>query len=229
MSIDNVEIVVARYNENLSWMLEPPFNEFKYTIYNKGPNDNFEKSNVTKIINIPNIGRCDHTYLYHIIENYNDLSLVTVFLPGSVQMQYKKIKAIEILNRIKFNNYENAVCIGSYSKNVLTQFKDFHIENYVATDIQNLQINRESNLKLSILRPFSKWYLYHFGNTRVNYFFINSIFSIHKNDITQHDISRYKKLIYGLSLHSNPEVGHYCERAWGAIFHPLKYTKVLLK
>ena len=229
MSINNVEIVVARYNENLSWILEPPFNEFQFTIYNKGPNDNFCKTNVKKIVNIPNVGRCDHTYLYHIINNYNNLSLVTVFLPGSTQIPYKKTKAIEILNRIKFNNYENAIFIGSYSKNILLEFKNFHLENWSASDMQNLQVNRESKLKLSILRPFSKWYSYHFGNTLVNYYSFYSIFSIHKNDITQHDISRYKKLIYGLSSHSNPEVGHYCERAWGTIFHPLTYTKVLVK
>ena len=69
-----IEIVIARYNEDLLWTLETPFNEFKYTVYNKGDNDTFEKTNVTKIINLPNVGRCDHTFLYHITENYNNLS-----------------------------------------------------------------------------------------------------------------------------------------------------------
>ena len=32
----NIEVVVARYNEDLSWTLEEPFNKFQYTVYNKG-------------------------------------------------------------------------------------------------------------------------------------------------------------------------------------------------
>jgi len=31
-----------------------------------------------------------------------------------------------------------------------------------------------------------------------------------------------------LSVGSNPESGHYVERSWGAIFHPMIYTKKLL-
>ena len=66
-----VEIVVARYNETLGWLNEYPFNQFKYIIYNKGDNYTFVKTGVQQIINLENVGRCDHTYLYHIIENYN--------------------------------------------------------------------------------------------------------------------------------------------------------------
>jgi hypothetical protein len=228
MSVSNVEIIVARYNEDLKWMLESPFNEYQYTIYNKGLNNNFNKNNVKKIINLPNIGRCDHTYLYHIIENYNSLSNITVFFPGSIDNPGKIEKAKSILNIIKNNNYEKAGFVGHYNKNILNKFESFCIDYHPASDSRNYHLNRETKLKKSILRPFNKWYLYHFGNLNVKFYSYNGIFSIHKNDIIQHDISRYKKLIYGLSLHSNPEVGHYCERAWGAIFHPFNYTKVLL-
>ena len=48
----NVYIVVSRYNENLKWLLEYPFTEFEYIIYNKGDDENFVKRNVKKIINI---------------------------------------------------------------------------------------------------------------------------------------------------------------------------------
>ena len=81
-----VKIIVARYNEDLSWMKESPFNKFRYIVYNKGINDDFEKCNVDKIIQLPNVGRCDHTYLYYIIENYNKLSDIAVFFLGSLNM-----------------------------------------------------------------------------------------------------------------------------------------------
>ena len=226
--IKNVEIIVSRYNEDLKWILEYPFNEFQYIVYNKGINDNFEKTNVKQIINLPNVGKCDHTYLFHIINNFNNLSNINVFFPGSINIPSKKEKAINILNRIKNNNYTKAVFVGSYNKNILNEFKNFQLDDWTTTELQNLQINHESKLKLSILRPYYKWYLYHFGNLKITYNTYNSIFSIHKNDIIQHDISRYQKLIYGLSLHSNPEVGHYIERSWGAIFYPFKNTNIVI-
>jgi hypothetical protein len=49
---NNIEIVVSRYNEDLNWLLEYPFNEFEYIVYNKGDNEDFEKTNVKQIINL---------------------------------------------------------------------------------------------------------------------------------------------------------------------------------
>ena len=77
----NIEIVISRYNENLEWLNYEPFNKYKNIIYNKGPNDDFCKTNNIKVFNLENIGRCDHTYLFHIIENYDNLADITVFLP----------------------------------------------------------------------------------------------------------------------------------------------------
>ena len=52
-------------------------------------------------------------------------------------------------------------------------------------------------------------------------------FAIHKLDIIKHPISRYQNLLAGVERHSNPEVGHYFERSWCAVFHPLKNTNVI--
>ena len=90
--MNNIEIIVSRFNEDLNWTQEAPFNLFQYTVYNKGNNENFNKTNVKQIINIENVGRCDHTYLYHIIENYNNLSNIIVFFPGSLNLVFKKNK-----------------------------------------------------------------------------------------------------------------------------------------
>jgi hypothetical protein len=70
------EIVIARYNEDLSWLKKLP-KSIKITIYNKG-NDNIEYP----FIKLPNIGRESHTYLYHIINNYDKLADQTIFCQG---------------------------------------------------------------------------------------------------------------------------------------------------
>jgi len=225
--MNNLEIIISRFNEDLNWTTEEIFNQYEYTVYNKGDNDNFNKSNVKKIINIPNVGRCDHTYLYHIITNYTNLSNITVFFPGSLDLTYKKNVAIEILNRIKHTG--QAIFIGEYSENIKNKFNDFKLDNWSSTNTQNFAKNNESSLELSKIRPFGNWFRYYFGNEIIKQFCYWSIFSIDKRDILQHPIMRYIILINQVNKSSNPEVGHFLERSWCAVFNPMKYTKFILR
>jgi len=220
----NVEIIVSRFNEDLNWTMEYPFNQFEYTVYNKGINDDFIKTNVTKIIKLNNVGKCDHTYLYHIIKNYNDLSNIVVFFPGSLDMYYKKEKAIKLLNLIIKNNFSKAYFIGDYQKNLFNTFKDFKLDEWKTTNEKNVTINSESSLQKCRLRPYGVWYRYFFGKKQAHWLSMWGIFSVDKRDILQHKKSRYELLIQTVNKHSNPEAGHYIERSWGAIFYPLIYT-----
>jgi hypothetical protein len=218
-----IEIVVSRYNEDLSWVKEYPFNQFKYTIYNKGSNQDFIKPSLYRIVQLPNIGRCDHTYLYHIVNNYNQLAPITIFLPGSIKIYYKKAVAIKLIHHIL--NSKNAVFLGLQTNNIKTKFANFTIDNWAATNPNNRINNSDIHLEPAILRPYGKWYKHFFGNTVVQKFCYMGIFSINKLDIIKHNINRYQQLLNAVSNHSNPEVGHYIERSWGAIFHPLVATK----
>jgi hypothetical protein len=218
-----IEIIVARYNEDLNWTNEYPFNQFKYSIYNKGPNDNFTKPSLYRVFQLPNVGRCDHTYLYHIVNNYANLAPITIFLPGSIQISYKKQIAIKLINHIL--NYKNAVFLGFEADSIQKHFGNFTLDNWSASDPNNLINNTDSKLYKANLRPYGKWYNYFFGNTIVKKHCYMGIFSMSKLDIIKHDITRYTQLLNAVSAHSNPEVGHYIERSWGAIFHPLIATK----
>jgi hypothetical protein len=221
-----VEIVVSRYNEKLEWLDEYPFNQFTYTVYNKGINQEFNKTNVLQIIDLPNVGRCDHTYIYHIVNNYNNLAPITVFFPGSIDgMEMKKNNAIKILESIK--KYKTAIFLGRRVNNLKTYFKNFTLDEWNCTNSENNSLNPESKLSPAMLRPFGKWYNYHFGNIIVKYYCIHGILSIHKLDIIKQPFIRYQQLLGALDKHSNPEVGHYIERSWAALFHPLLFTKVI--
>jgi hypothetical protein len=220
----NVDIIISRFNEDLNWTIEEPFNRFQYIVYNKGTNDNFNKTNVKQIINIENVGKNDHTFLYHIIQNYDNLSNVIVFFPGSLNLDYKKDKAKRILNNIIQSNFTKAYFVGQYNNDVKETFKDFTLENWETTDKQNFLLNNESALKKCILRPYGKWFNYFFGNIVAHWNTWWGILSIDKRDIIQHPIEQYKQLLHTVNTHSNPEAGHYIERSWGAIFYPLIYT-----
>jgi len=226
--IKNVEIVVSRYNENLEWLNHYPFNQFQYTVYNKGINENFNKKNVTKIITLPNVGVCDHTYLYHIVSNYdeNTLKPITIFLPGSVNMPNKINKAISILTKVLLK--QSAFLIGEYTENVFHFFKNFMIEYYTTGNSENFNLNNSGELIKSNIRPFGNWYRYNFGAINVRYYTMNGIFSLNKKDIMKYKKFRYEKILNQLSIASNLEMAHYMERSWSTICYPLLHTKVSL-
>ena len=79
------EIVIARYNEDITpWLILKNY----ITIYNKGePLLNIDNC---KIINLPNVGSCDHTYLYHIVNNYYNLADINLFITGSIGTLHEK-------------------------------------------------------------------------------------------------------------------------------------------
>ncbi len=220
----NVDIIISRFNEDLNWTIEEPFNRFQYIVYNKGTNNNFNKTNVKQIINIENVGKNDHTFLYHIIENYDNLANIIVFFPGSINLDYKKNKAKRILNNIIQSNFTKAYFVGYYNNNIKESFKDFTLDNWTTSDKNNYLINNESALKKCVLRPYGKWYKYFFGDLVAHWNTWWGILSIDKRDIIQHPIEQYKQLLHTVNTHSNPEAGHYIERSWGAIFYPLIYT-----
>lgn len=65
------DIVLSRYEEDISWT-KPFATEANLIIYNKG-------SPLNGTIRLPNVGRESHTYLHHIVHNYDDLAGWTIF------------------------------------------------------------------------------------------------------------------------------------------------------
>jgi uncharacterized protein YxeA len=219
----NYEIVVSRYNEDVNWLKEYPFNHFKITCYNKGPNAP-SKDCITpncNIKNLPNVGRESHTYLHHIIENYNNLAPVTIFIPGScVSASYKYDIFLNIIDLVHKSN--NSVFYGSSFNNVQMDNYNFTIDAYYNPNgnKENQNINSEQLLKLSPVRPYGKWYERCFGDVVVKVVCYFGIFAVSREHIQQHVKQRYINLMDYINDHSNPEVGHYMERSWGAVFYP---------
>jgi hypothetical protein len=218
----NVEIVISRYEEDINWINEEPFSKFKIICYNKGSPivDHHKIYKNCKVVKLPNVGRCDHTYLYHIITRYDSLSNVTVFLPASCMDSHKRDQTSKVMDAaIKT---QNTVLIGNISdKNIRETFYDFQLDNWKATNEKNNAMNPESKLKPSNVRPYGKWYdtnLHHAEDVNIVCYY--GIFAISKKHIVQNPVSYYQNLIEYVDDHSNPEAGHYLERSWGVIFYP---------
>ena len=74
---EKTDIVVARYNESLEWC--KPYASM-CIVYNKG--EPLKNNFGLKIRQLSNVGRESHTYLSHIIYNWDTLNEYTVFLQG---------------------------------------------------------------------------------------------------------------------------------------------------
>jgi len=69
-----LEIVIARYQEDLQWSANIGLPTL---VYNKGPEP------LPGAIQLPNTGREAHTYLHHIVSRYDQLADCTLFLQGN--------------------------------------------------------------------------------------------------------------------------------------------------
>jgi hypothetical protein len=156
--------------------------------------------------------------LYHVIKNYNNLADVTVFLPGSTDIAEKDEVGKGVISHVE-QNEDSYLPI--YTDDVYESFKDFKLDSWKATYGKNTELNAESELTPANPRPFGEWFRAHFGDMKVHRYGYFGIFAIHKRHILQHPIEYYQNLIKELEVSSNPEVGHYFERGWGAVFGPL--------
>jgi Protein of unknown function (DUF3431) len=68
-----IDVVVARYREDISWLSDPVFNTYNVFVYNK-----YEQSGLV----LPNVGRESHTYVHHIVQQFDNLADVTAFAQG---------------------------------------------------------------------------------------------------------------------------------------------------
>jgi hypothetical protein len=72
----NIELVVARYSEDLRWLRRVP-KTVRVTVYDK--HDSAPHPGAIRLINV---GREAHTYLWHIVQRYEELAPLTVFCQG---------------------------------------------------------------------------------------------------------------------------------------------------
>jgi hypothetical protein len=86
-----IELVVARYQEDLSWLRRVP-REIRVTVYDKSG------AGAPGSIPLPNHGREAHTYLYHIAFRYRALAELTIFAQGKpfdhAPDMHKRLRAI---------------------------------------------------------------------------------------------------------------------------------------
>jgi hypothetical protein len=211
-------LVVCAYNENIDWISKAEtLNKYdkiyvyikNIDVYNKKKNQLPKK---IKLISLPNIGSCDHVYLYHIIHNYDTLTNSITFSKGT----YKSIIDEYILND---NNYLKKYIMNSGNKNnnILRSFK---LDNWNFTNNKNLNFK----FKKSKFKNLEHYLLTLFNPKGVSILFEQSNLILYTGyfKVQKQNVHRYKKDIYKklISYEGGPnrEIDHYYERIWGLLF-----------
>ena len=214
-NISNLEIVVAVYEEDISWLNKIPPDMYSHMyIYNKGKAKEYSFPKST-VISLPNEGYEAKTYLTHITSRYDKLADTTLFIPGTAWT--KSYKRIQILTILKYLTQKNESAIfGITNKDVLDSEKDFVLSNYSYSNSANRSTNPETKLDPAILRPYGKWFEYTFSKEEAKCSTRNGILAVSRTDIHKRSRAFYLKLLSQLNSKS-PEVGHYIERSWSNI------------
>jgi Protein of unknown function (DUF3431) len=179
-----MKLVISRYKEDLGW-------EENYTsiIYNKG-------ESIPNTISLPNVGREGHTYIYHILSNYENLDEYTVFLQGnpfdhSQDLFYKLKEFEELQNKPDF----------------------FHLCKEILMDDGKGKPNHWVDI------PVSYYYNDLFKIPRTEFIYGSGAqFIVSKERILSRPKSFYSNIMKHLETHINPTSVYCYERMWQYIF-----------
>lgn len=204
----NFEIIVAHYNENLEWLR--PYAD-NVIIYHKW-NEIEPRFPVKKWIKLENVWREGHTYLYHIINNYDNLADISVFLQGNISdhvengSAYNKIeKYLDETKKIGFSMSSLSLLLKKEPQIIwYWKFKDMMDKN---------------NIKWKI-NTFSDFYYAVFKTRQpsIIYTFYCWNFAVAKERILKREKSFYENIINYLKVSSNPLEWYFLERLWVEIF-----------
>ena len=213
--------IITRYNEYIDW-IDYIIKDVDFIyIYNKGDNDNLFKYFVLtdeikakiSIERLPNIGRIDHTLVYHILNK--PLADNIVNLPGSILMCQKKGAYLSAIRR-RIKNYRE-FNKGFFSPRFIKVNHDYNytISNYQAEGA----CNKNNNKFIKSEYPdFQTWKKAIIDDRPIRYLAMRGMFIVAKENIEYIDKSIYEKLLISLSVGDNIENGHFAERIWGHLF-----------
>lgn len=204
-------LVVSRYRESVNWV--DCFGT--YTVYNKG-RDDLSAHHRANSVRLPNVGREAHTYLHHIVENYDRLEDVMIFSQGGYRA-HANFEPEEFLRRaLDLGDLGFSANLGDINGLVGSNSRDF--------------VLRWHGVDLHTKEPYElgEWLERATGEpwVRSRSVFWGATFSVRRDFILRRSRESYMSLIKTLDWSTNPMEAHFCERAWFNILNlPLNYVK----
>lgn len=219
MQKKQVEIVVAHYNEDLSWLLSAIAAECT-TIYTKGPE--VSPYAAGGAVNLPNIGREGHTYLHHIATHYHDLEEVTLFVQGRINDHVSE-SIEELVEQASELDATDILTCASRELKLFNAWNGTHCDLHSNAPVSKRQV---------VKAPCSpgEYFAHFFGHGHLPSsigFNPAAVFGVPRELIHRHSLSFYQELLQimfgGPMAHNDPETGHMMEAFWLAMWKPEEY------
>jgi len=206
-------IVVAKYDEDISWVKRAIEYGFEVVIYDKGNNDiiNLNEFSFTgcEVIQLPNVGKESHTYLTHIIKNYENLYDIEVFLQGRIKDHiisedffWNQIKNLNKDTKyLDFSNTKKYQCVNTKTYNYV---KSNFVNSKHISIMEKYEDNKKNGHDFLGDIDFFELAFGNLPNDEILFFEIsaNALFAVSKDRIIQHPKNLYQKY---LDLH-NPNL-----------------------
>jgi len=210
MSNSSYRLIVARHRENVDWV--EAFGNF--TIYNKG-RDDIPRWLKPDSVRLGNFGREAHSYIYHIVENYDDLEDIMIFSQGDFR-PHLKIPVEDFLT-MSLDIQDRG-----FSTNLI------NMSHSVGSNERNFRLDWHGS-KLETKRHYclGEWWEQTVGEgwIRSKSVFWGAIFSVKKEFILRRSRESYQRILQTLDWSENPMEAHFCERAWFNILNlPLDFS-----
>jgi len=211
-------IVVAHYNEDLSWLTEvKDIPGTRIFVYSKAPADKLPvlpaltASPNIHFQRLPNVGREAHTYLHHIITHYDSIA-------SGIASEDLTNEDLLFTQGNPFDHRSRAEFFDNYVKN------NNNTRTYPPSD--RCAIHRCWKPYLKNVKDsgggIGGWWAKVFPpeepfprTLKIIWF---AIFRVKSEHILRRPLAFYERAIKTVNHHIDPEEGHFFERAWGNLF-----------
>ncbi|CAE7667654.1 unnamed protein product [Symbiodinium sp. CCMP2456] len=222
-SSSSIDLVVAAFNENLSY-LEPIMSiagpGTKLKLYCSG-----SPGLDPRCIPLPNLGGENAVYLHHIVQNYHSLADITVFSVGSIMRNENNQLLCRKLNYLMTQlRPATRGLFGNFSTMAHTSEGEFNPFN-PAFDIVTYASQKWGMIRLcnASMRPLGTWYQNFVEQDLIRPtcagVLFNGIFAVRAERLRRWPKSKYESLLAEMSRCGDLRsvADHYMERSWKAM------------
>lgn len=200
------EIVVARYNENINWLL--PFKHI-VRIQNKGDRNTIHSDLQEKVVDIDNIGLDQYCHLMYILQNYENLPDVIIFIQADMEKHTDAFDTTDVLKILQNLDIEGSTLGKS------TNAKLYRMDGAMDTNA-NMKVTKEYPQEDDSGYTYGEWFEKFVRPNHTfekHYWFKNAIFSVRKCYILSRPKVFYERILNEIK-NIRGEVLHYIERSW---------------
>lgn len=208
----NKNLIVARYNEDISWVINSAHMFNKIIIFNKGDDLQVDYPNIV-VKSLPNIGRESHSYLTFLTEYYDTIQSdeLYAFVQGDPFDHDPNV--LTHIDKLDENSqYPFQLSVGAINTEP-TSPSDFYTGHHPLFDTfpKGIPIRKYIDHLFFVYNFPDDIHLVHF----------HGLWATRGCDILHRNKEFYQRCMTLLKANDNPFEGHVFERLWAYIFNPI--------